>query len=98
MTVSVSYAGPSGRGMGPGQRGRGWGQAPWGGRGRKRGKQAFEGPQKIGKEGRTTGGPESERNTSYRPLGSALTIEEVRAYLALLEGCCFQLLSWLPLK
>ena len=38
----------------------------------------MEGPQKVGKEGRKTGGAESEQFTSYRPSGSALTVEEVR--------------------
>lgn len=50
------------------------------GHGRGRGgrvKPLFEGPQKIGKEGRKTGGADSEQFTSYRPSGSALTVEEV---------------------
>ena len=70
-----------GRGLSPGQysgsRGRGRGQGRGRGGRQGRGKAAFEGPQKIGKEGRKTGGADSEQFTSYRPLGSALTVEEV---------------------
>lgn len=75
--VAGRHRGGFGRGLSPGQYGRGRGYVTTRGRGR-RGRRPFEGPQKVGKEGRKAGGPEGEQNTTYRPLGSALTINEVR--------------------